>query len=216
MKIKFLSILFCVTLLIPFYSCNTSKQQSNNVSQLRSNVFYGEQNDIKIKVFAEEKEYPFINDGIANERQNFVTIKVLNNDQLTKVYFSYDKQSYSSTCEYNVYSMSMDCSVKVKSLPAKSILVKVEINNSIIEINCQSQLKSDTISPLNALEKVTAIQQDFISTLYKDGKFNAEIYIRLIVENGYNFYYVGFAQGQNKITAFLLDGKTGEIIAGKN
>ena len=66
------------------------------------------------------------------------------------------------------------------------------------------------------LEKVNLQEKDFVSSLYENGTFNAEIYIRLLCVGDYNFYYVGYACGNNKITAFLVDGITGDIIAGKN
>ena len=69
-------------------------QEQNNVSQIRHNIFYGEEENVKIKVFSEEKEYPFINDGIANNRENFVIVKVLNEYNDTTITLSYNGQNY--------------------------------------------------------------------------------------------------------------------------
>ena len=215
MKIKFFA-LFLVMLFIPLFACNNLSEQRSSVSQIRYNIFYGEENGIKIKVFSEEKEYPFINDGIANSRQNFVIVKVLNQYNDTNINLSYNGQNYNAKCQYNAHSNSMDYSFKVKSLPNKEVTVVANTNDTSVSITCKSLLKSDTISPLTALEKVNKAQSEFISTLYQNGEFKAEIYVRLIVESDYNFYYVGFGQGANKITAFLIDGITGEILAGKN
>lgn len=213
MKLKFLLVLF-VLLLVPFYSCHTSQEQ-NNISQIRNNVFYGEENGICIKAYSEEKEYPFINDGIANNRENFVIVKVLNFYEDTNLTLQFSGKSYSAKAQYNPTSNSMDCTFLVKSLPNKELVVLAENNGNKTQITCKSLLKSDTISPLTALEKANSQQQEFVSSLYENGTFKAEIYIRLICEGDYNFYYVGYGQGNNKITAFLLDGITGEILAGK-
>jgi len=129
---------------------------------------------------------------------------------------SFNGQTYASQGEYNANTNSVDYSFKVKRLPDKEIVVETETNSTKNQITCKSMLKSDTITPLTALEKVNKEQSDFVSSLYENGEFKAEIYIRLIVENGYNFYYVGYAQGSNKITAFLIDGVSGEILAGKS
>jgi len=214
MKIKFLTIIL-ILLCLPFYSCHSSNKEENYVSQLRKNVFYGENSDICVKVYSEEREHPFINDAKANPRESFIIVKVLNSDKLTSVKVSYLKQNYSATCQYNIASTSMDCTIKVSSLPANAVFVTVETEESSTRVECLSQLKNNTISPFSALDKVKTQQKDFISSLTNNGTFNAEIYIRLICEGDYNFYYVGFAQGNNKITAFLVDGITGEIIAGK-
>ena len=214
MKFKFLLVFF-VLLLVPFYSCSSS-QEKNSISQIRYNVFYGEQNGVCIKAYAEEKEFPFVNDGVAGDRENFVIVKVLNQTEKTTVTISYDKQTYTGESSYNAVSNSMDFSFKVKSLPSKKISVLATVLGESTQIDCVSMLKNDTISPIVAIEKVAKQQTDFISSLYSNGDFKAEIYVRLIVEGDYNFYYVGYAQGANKITAFLLDGVTGEIIAGKN
>ena len=66
------------------------------------------------------------------------------------------------------------------------------------------------------LEVVENKEKDFINSLYDNNVFKCEIYIRLLAEGDYNFYYVGFASGNGKITAYLLDACNGKIIAGKN
>ena len=216
MKRKFVFILLIIVCLPMLFSCGYTQQEKNNISQIRYNVFYGEQNGVCVKAFSEEKEYPFINDGIACGRENFVIVKVLNEFNPTKITLSFNGQTYTNQGEYNANTNSIDYSFKVKRLPDKEIVVETETNSTKTQLICKSMLKSDTISPLIALEKVNKEQSDFVSSLYENGEFKAEIYIRLIVENDYNFYYVGYAQGSNKITAFLIDGVSGEILAGKS
>ena len=215
MKLKIV-ILCLIFFCLPLTSCNTKNTSSSNISQIRKDIFYGERENLSVKVYLEEKEQPFINDGIANNRQNCLIIKVFCLSQKTSVSFKINGKAYNLNCTYNNVTNSQDAFTIVKTLPTNSLVITATIDENSYDIECKSKLKSDTISPLTALEKVNLQEKDFVSSLYENGTFNAEIYIRLLCVGDYNFYYVGYACGNNKITAFLVDGITGDIIAGKN
>ncbi len=212
---KFICILFLSVCLFSL-GCSAPKGYNENISQIRNNVFYGAGQTYSVEVFAEQRENPFINDGVAGSKQNFIIVRVLNQNNPITVTATYSGDTYTQTTKYNPHAISMVAVIKVDSLPTQSLSVTVEYNGNSEQIECVSKLKSDTISPLKALNSVLDKEKTFIESIKQDGKLKAEIYIRLIAENDNNFYYVGFGLGSNKLTAFLLDGKTGEIIAGKS
>lgn len=213
--------LICVTgliLVLPFiHSCSCKKDRLQSaVSQIRSDIFKGSGKKYSVEIYSEEKEFPFVNDCFVGEKKTCLVVKIKDcfEKNLT-VNLSYDGKSYSSKLSYLNVSNSLTATVLVTKHPADSLTVSIfsETENDVF--TAYSVKKSDSISPLNALKCVQEKETEFISSLYRNGSYKCEIYIRLLSEGEYNFYYVGFARGEEKITAFLLDGQSGEIIAGK-
>lgn len=210
--------IICLTLIIPFvfsWSCKKDRL-SSAVSQIRSDIFKGNGETYSVEVYSEEKEFPFINDRFVGEKKTCLVVKIKDcfEKNLT-VTLSYGGKNYSSPLSYLNVSNSLTATVLVPKLPVSSIDVTLSSESGEDSFTVYSVKKSDVISPLTALNCVNKSEKDFVSSLYVNGVFSCEIYIRLLAEGDYNFYYVGFAQGDNKITAFLLDGQSGEIIAGK-
>lgn len=212
---KLFCVLFSLICLFTLCSCNSDSKYTPYISQIRTDVFVGEGENYSLQVFSEQKEIPFINDTVAGEKHNVLTVRILNCNNPLKIKVSYADEELIADTEYNAHAMSMTASFEVLSFPKDTLTVEIE-GEFNEKIECVSKLKSDTISPLTALNNVISAKGDFIKSITDNGELKAEIYLRLLVENDYNFYYVGFGLGSNKITAFLLDGKTGEIIAGKN
>ncbi len=212
---KLFCAFFVVICLFALTSCNTDSKYTPYISQLRTDVFVGEGENYSLQIFAEQRETPFINDGSAGEKNNLLTVRVLNCSKPLKITISYSNQDLSADAEYNPHALSMTATFEVPSFPQGQVVANIEGEYSE-QIECVSKKNSDTISPQTALNKVISEKKDFIASISENGELKAEIYIRLLVENDSNFYYIGFGQGSNKITAFLLDGKTGEIIAGKD
>lgn len=210
--------IICLTLITPLvFSCSCKKDElSSAVSQIRSDIFKGSGEKYSVEIYSEEKEFPFINDRYVGEKKTCLVVKIKDcfEKNLT-VTLSYDGKNYSSPLSYLNASNSLTATVLVPKFPVSTIDVTLSNENGNDSFTARSVKKSDAISPLTALKSVSKSEKDFVSSLYVDGVFGCEIYIRLLAEGDYNFYYVGFAQGDNKITAFLLDGQSGEIIAGK-
>ena len=209
---KFLPIFISLLLSCVAGCSKVQDKPENHVSQIRTDVFLGEQDDVCVFIYAEQREFPFLNDKFAGERKNCLVIKIPGfDDENASCQISYGNQSITAKLSYDVVTASLGATVQVKSLPTSVISVNFKDKT----VNLTSQLKADSITPKQALKCVEKSEKDFISSLYSDGVFDAEIYLRLLTEGEFNYYYVGFARGEGKITAFLLDAKTGEIIAGK-
>ena len=217
---KFLSIALCVLSVIcacAFVSCKNDNLYLQNVSQLRLDVFVGDYNGNTLTVYPEEKEYPFIYDGNACERKRFVTIKL---DNLTsdEIYaeFVIDNETYGSQMVFQVLPNALMCTVEVPTLPQKSLTVSITQNDSIVKVNTKSVRIGDTVSYKTAINSVFKQKKDFIKTLKTHNVLQAEIQARLLCENGKNYWYIGFADKKGNLTAFLIDGKDGKILAEKN
>lgn len=217
---KFVRIICIISLILTLpviYTCSCKQDRLQSaVSQIRSDIFKGSGKTYSVEVYSEEKEFPFVNDCFVGEKKTCLVVKIKDcfENNLT-INLSYDNKTYSAPLSYVSVSNSLSATVLVSKFPNGSLDVTVSSEKGDDSFTAYSVKKNDAISPLTALKCVKNNEKDFISSLYKDGSYKCEVYIRLLSEGEYNFYYVGFAQGDNKITAFLLDGQSGEIIAGK-
>ena len=213
--------LICVSILLilPFTfgcSCKTN-QVEQSISQIRSDVFKGKSQNYTAEAYSEEKEFPFLNDCHVGNKKTCVVIKIKDCSILNlNAKVSYSNTTYETALTYNNVSNSLTATVIVNSLPKNSLILSVISQDGEEIITLTSVKRSDTISPIKALKSVESKEKDFINSLYDNNVFKCEIYIRLLAEGDYNFYYVGFASGNGKITAYLLDACNGKIIAGKN
>lgn len=217
---KFLSVTFCVLLII--YSCTLISCKNNdlylqNVSQLRTDVFIGKYNGNTLTVYPEEKEYPFIYDGNACERKKFITIKLDNlvGDEISAE-FTINEETYGAQMTFQVLPNALICTIEVVSLPQNSLTVSVTENDSTVKVETKSVKINDTVSYKTAIKSVLNQRQSFIKSLKTHNVLQAEIQARLLYEDGKNYWYVGFADKKGNLTAFLIDGKDGKILAEKN
>lgn len=218
---KVITCLICVSLLmlIPFtFACSCKNSQvEQSISQIRSDVFKGKSQNYTAEAYSEEKEFPFINDCHVGDKKTCVVIKIKDCSTLNlNAKIVYSGVSYETALTYNNVSNSLTATVIVSSLPKNSLILTVISQDGEESITLTSVKRSDTISPIKALKSVENKEKDYINSLYDNNVFKCEIYIRLLAEGDYNFYYVGFANGEGKITAYLLDASDGKIIAGKN
>ena len=69
-----------------------------------------------------------------------------------------------------------------------------------------------TLSPKGCLQKLQESEGELFSSLTDKYGFTGEIYLRLLYEDA-PYYYVGVIERTGKIHAFLLNAKTGKILA---
>ena len=73
-------------------------------------------------------------------------------------------------------------------------------------------LTADVLTPEAALSNLVAEENALFSSLTDKYGFAGEIYIRLIYEDS-PYYYVGVIDRNENIRAFLINAKTGKILA---
>ena len=66
----------------------------------------------------------------------------------------------------------------------------------------------------DALRCVIDCEKELFENMTVNGVFDGEIYVRLLYDDGC-YYYVGVCGKDKNITAFLVDGEKGKIIAKK-
>lgn len=215
MKKIILFLLIVISIFTTSYACQKDTL-SKHVSQCRTDVFMGNSKNYTATIFCEKKETPFVNDSYVGELKNYLIIRIHNlNTQGVNIVIKYQNYTFESETSYDPIITSLTATIPVKKLPTSTITLTVIDENSTESFTLSSMKKDSTITPGQALNSIKHEKPDFIKNLYENGKIKAEVYIRLLVEQDLNFYYVGFATGKDKIDAFLLDGETGKIIAGK-
>ncbi len=214
-KLSYLILLILSSFIVVFNLSGCDKKNlTPYVSQLRTNVFIGNYNGHDVTLYPEKKEFPFIADGKVGMLRLSVTVKLsgISSDNVS-VEFLIDDVSYGGQMSFSVVQNALMLTLEVEKLPTSEITINVNEGDSSTPIKLTSVIKESIISYEKAIECVQKNKKEFISSLVLDGVFNAEIYVRLLNEDSRCFWYVGFAEENNKISSFLVDAKTGKILA---
>lgn len=201
-----------------FSACSGQTDYFSCVSELRSDVFCGETDNFAVTVYSGFKEKPYCHDGEKGETNLMLTVKLFEKqkiDEQITIKIEYGGESYEKPLDYNPVSRALSCDAEVNSLPEKKLNLTVSYGETSVPVELESKLNPDTVSYTVALEKATSKAADFLRENSGAGAFNGEISIRLLCENERNYYYVGFILKSGLKQAYLIDGKSGEILAEK-
>ena len=192
---------------IDYFSC---------VSELRSDVFCGANENFSATVYSGFKEKPYLHDGEKGETALTLTVRLFEKqkvDEEIKIKIEFGGETYEKALDFEPVSHSLSCVAEVNSLPEKTLSLTVFHGETTVIIELKSKRNDDTITYTAALEKATRKAADFLKQNSSGGSFNGEISIRLLCENDRNYYYVGFIIKSGLKQAFLIDGKSGEVLA---
>lgn len=194
-----------------------------NLSEVRYNIFSGE-NDVFVATFMSgERETPYVVNGICEKRVEFgmLTVKYKTSDMPTiaKYKLLVGDNEYSGELEYNNYEKTLMIDInKVVSDDAKIVLqVITDIDNK--ECNLDAKTSDMEITWRSALDiAINAFGDDYNSYIAK-GKLNGEIYVKIITDIAGNFddyyWYVSIVGTNGKTNSVIINTKSGEIIAKK-
>lgn len=210
-------ILFLVEIIsiaIAFCSCKTQINYFEYVSELRSNILLGETEGLYARVYAIEKEQPYIADGIkrtVNKRTEiYLTAQTSEKEYILS--FETNGQTYKGDTVYdNVkseYYFSCDADVSMLS----DLMLYIEYDGHKVALNTTSARNENTLSPEDAFHQLYNENVKLFENLTDKYGFTGEIYIRLIYEDA-AYYYFGVIEKNGKITAFLMNAESGKILA---
>lgn len=213
MKIKrILSLLVIIPCLAFTASCAKKVNLGENVTRLRADCFYGETENVTLYIYPELRESPMIADGTQNPVKKIVVIKLKALNGKTgefKVRFTTDRE-YDETFNFSTISDCYISTVEVNKLPDKPFIATISFGDKDENVNMQSLLLDGTVTPDTALNNAYSAKKDYLDAMINGDAFNGEIYLRLIAENGKNYWYVGFITEKNTLCV-LLDAK-GKVI----
>ena len=200
-----------------FSACQKENPLFEYVSELRSDVFFGQSENYSIKASYGFKETPYNNDGDVKTRVYILHFILLDKEIEQATYtltMQFNGFDYSAEFKLNPVSHVASADLEINDFTLKSFNATVNCGSENETITLSSTLPENTITPQTALESIYKHQKSLVDSFYSsDGTFNAEIYLRVLVKDAKPYYYVGFGSGNNSLKAFLLDGLTGEVLA---
>lgn len=219
MKKNFIAFIFTLTLM-PLSACNNGKLYENKISQLREYVYSTETDDYVLTCYGEVKEFPFRDDGTVGELKRILTFKII-----PKGSFNAENKDLSVNCrlneevlsakfEFKPLAVSRYAYVYPEKLPDEEFEATITVDGGSETLKLKSKRRDDLISYSDALTAAKKIADGAIDDYFTEPNYG-EIRIRLIENEGYNFWYVGFFDGKTS-TSYLVDGLTAEILAIKN
>ena len=212
--IKKLFLLLIITCLAFNVSCKKNNKYDSKITQLRSDILKYECEDFTLTTYVEIIETPILNDGKIGKTENLLTFKLKNkkpNENLENcsLSFTLNGQNYTASFEFKQIPTLLNCHVTVSELPTNTLDVSLTINGKSQAITLNS-VKNKCTKSHNEVLKALENEQDFSSKTTE----NIELRIRLINNDGYDYWYVGVIDNQS-IISYLVDGETLETIAKK-
>lgn len=181
------------------------------ISENRYDIYLYSGGGAEIKIYCSEKESPFIADGIKG-----------NVNALTEIFLQFD-ESYDEVYVTSANFTGGDASyLTVKGCWYLSFSGYQQGESISLTANCDGESREYTLCSVlydgvmgaeEALKCAVEYDGATFDGLTKNGIFYGEIFLRLLYDAGKCYRYVGVCDRDAKITAYLLDGETGRVIA---
>ena len=216
---KFLLLFICI--LAVFFTFSGCKQQENTldkyVSELRSEIFYGQSQNFTIKASYGFKEIPYNHDGKISDRVYVLVFKLVGRETDQATYnasFTFNGKIYKTTFKLSPVSHSLIAPIEVENFNLKQFTVQISSGTDTESIELKSTLPKNTISYSSALKFLQKNQSELVKAYCnKDGVFNGEICARIVVKDQKPYWYVGLTDIDGNLKALLIDGLNGEVLA---
>ncbi len=184
------------------------------VSELRSNIFLDKNEDFSLRIYAVEKEYPYLSDGVKREvsMRTELYFSAPSGDKTTEIFFTVNGQKYGGEMSYDNVKAEYYFSCTLDVSQEKKLDCDVVYGTETMQFCAQSIKTENTLSPQKILEKLQQSEGELLQSLTDKFGFAGEIYVRLLYED-FPYYYVGIIDRNGQISAFLLNGETGKVLA---
>ncbi len=212
----FLCLLSSLPLLI-FSGCAQVNPLYDCVSELRLNLYQGSCENFTLKCGYGFKETPYRNDGEVSKKVYQLTFRLMDkeiDDVTYTVKLVFNGETYSSAFGLDPISDTVTAKLEIENFNLNDFTVILSYGGTDKEIVMTSLVPQGTITYQTALDKLYQKENSLINA-YTDqnGNFTAEIYARIIVKDQKPYWYIGFANGNGKLKAMLMDGFSGELLA---
>lgn len=210
-KILFVCLSVCLTVCF-LCGCKKEVNYLDYISEKRDNIYMYSDDSLEIKIYTSERENPYSADGIKGDVAPLCEVYV----RLPKNYDEVEIKVKDVEGEMN-YKAVESCyylSFSDGNFDGESVPVTLTYDGKSTDYNAASVLYSGVISCEDAVKCAAEYGKELFASL-TDGKiFSGEIYVRLLFDDGC-YYYVGVCDRNKKITAYLVDGERGKVIATK-
>ncbi|MDE6598261.1 MAG: hypothetical protein K2K60_06450 [Clostridia bacterium] len=205
------SIFFICALTCLFAGCKKGgTDYTDYISEMRTDIYLYSNDGTEIKIYRAQKETPFNADGVKGEMSDLTEIYVTlpkNYDEIEVSVCNIEgEMSYSAVdkCYY------LSCTGG--GVTGGSVDVTLTYGGKSETYSAASVLYDGVISCKEAVKCVIDHDKGLFSSLTENKIFKGEIFVRLLYDEGC-YYYVGVCNRDKNISAYLIDGERGKIIA---
>jgi hypothetical protein len=212
-KTAFLATLLTIVIAVcTLAACAKQVNYLDYISESRFDVFLYKDDATEIKIQCLKKEQPFSADGYKGEvcdiAEIFVTLP--KNPPTVEV----SLEGYEGEMNYQAVERLYYLSFSAPAFKKSGVDVTLTFDGESKVFTALS-VKDDSVM---SCEKAVLCVADYASELFEsltsNGLFDGEIFVRLLYDDGC-YYYVGVCDKSKLITAFLIDGEHGKVIAKK-
>ena len=215
---KIIAFTFAVLTVLTMSGCKKRADYSQKISQLRTEIFTGETDRFTLYCYGETRETPFETDGKITEVHPFSSFKIIpkqgeacEGEILVK--FGVAGLNLCGKFEYKPLADARYAYILSPCLPKENFTAVISLGGEDYPVEMHSLKLADTIDYAAALSVAQKAFGADGEKFFNDDNYG-EIRIRLLENDGYNFWYVGFF-AENLKREYLIDGKTAEILATK-
>lgn len=192
--------------------CAKSVKYADYISEKRTDIYLYAGDDTEIKIYCSQREQPYAADGIKGAVSDFIEIFVTlpKNPETVEI----DAGGFGGEMNYRAVENDFYLSFSAPSFKTDSIEITLDCDGKTSEYTAQSVKSGALISCEQALNCVIDHDRSLFSSLTEGNLFAGEIFVRLLYDDGC-YYYVGICDRQRQMSAYLVDGERGKIIASK-
>ena len=192
--------------------CSQSVDYSSFISEMRSEIYTYSDDNKSVTLYCVRREQPYNADGICGEPCELIEIYVElpQNPTLLEV----ATEGFAGEMNYEAVENRFTASYTHAPLGVDYVDVTLVADGTEQTVRALNVKDSSVMSCTDAL--ICAVQHDkeLFTSLTSGAYFNGEIFVRLLYDEGC-YYFVGVCDRDGKITAWLLDGISGKVIATK-
>lgn len=197
---------------LPLAACNTQVDLTKYISEKRSEIYLYKDDCAEITVHCVAREQPYNADGICGYMCDLVEVYVSLSPTPNSVEIAIG--DYVGEMNYEAVQTRFTASYSAPAFMSESIDVVVIADGEEKTYTVLSVLDSGILSCEQAVSCAADYDRELFASLTGKRDFAGEIYVRLLYDEGC-YYYVGVCDRNKNITAYLLDGGIGKVIATK-
>ena len=199
------------------FGCNDDFGLSEYVSELKQDVYIGDNDHYELTASYGYKENPLARDGKVGNRVYALVFRLVG-EETSSIEFcielNIDGQTKNATFSIDPVSNKMTAFILAdQKFNQKEFDVTLKSAGQNVKIKMKSLVPSNALDNKSALKKLHENNKSLVDTYMENGVFNGEIIQRIIVKDGKPYWYIGLADKNGSLKALLIDGVTGQTLA---
>lgn len=195
-----------------FCGCNAGVDLTGYISEMRSGMFLYSDDFLTLKVYCVSREQPYCADGFCGNVCSLVEIYATfaQNPQSVEAHIGADggEMNYEGVNSRYVLSFTHE------AYAGEGVDVDITLGEKEKTYRALNVADGSIISCKDALRCAEEYDGGLFAGLKTKRDFKGEIFVRLLYDEGC-YYYVGVCDRDKNLTAYLLDGVKGKVIATK-